>query len=88
MVTHPHHPLHGRSFPFYSRVTTGCVRLVRCVGEDETPLTLQVAWTSYRQEDEFERASAGRSLWRADDLRTLRAVVGSLPERVGSYDQK
>ena len=88
VVTHPHHPLRGRSFPFYSQVTTGGVRLVRCVREDETLLTLPVAWTSYRLADDFERASAGRSLWRADDLATLRAVVDSLLERGGSDDQK
>lgn len=88
VVTHPHHPLRGRSFPFYSRVTTGGVRLVRCVQEDETLLTLPVAWTSHRRVDDFERASAGRSLWRADDLSTLRAMVDSLLERGGFVDHK
>ena len=87
-VTHPLHPLRGRSFTFYSRLTTGGVRLVRCVREDETLLALPVAWTSYRLADDFERASAGRSLRRADDLATLRAVVDSLLERGGSDDQK
>lgn len=88
VITHPHHPLRGRSFPFYSRVTTGGVRLVRCVREGETLLTLPLAWTSYRLADDFERASAGRSLWRADDLATLRAVVDTLLERRRSHDHK
>ena len=88
VITHPHHPLRGRSFPFYSRVTTGGVRLVRCVREDETLLTLPLAWTSYRLADDFERTSAGRSLWRADDLATLRAVVDTLLERRRSHDHK
>ena len=88
VVTHPHHPLRGRSFPFYSRVTTGGVCLVRCVGKDKTLLTLPVAWTSYRPGDDFERASAGRSLWRVDDLLELRAVVDALLERGKSDDQK
>ena len=88
VVTHPHHPLRGRSFPFYSQLTTGGVRLVRCVQEDETLLTLPVAWTSYRTADDFERASAGRSLWRVDDLLELRAVVDSLLERGGFDNHK
>ena len=61
---------------------------MRCVREDETLLTLPVAWTSYRLADDFERASAGRSPWRADDLATLRAVVDSLLERGHLDDQK
>jgi len=88
VVTHPYHPLRGRSFPFYSRLTTGGVRLVRCVQEDETLLTLPVAWTSYRAEDDFERASAGRSPWRVDDLLELRAVVDALLQRGAGHDQK
>ncbi len=88
VITHPHHPLRGRSFPFYSRLTTGGVRLVRCVREDETLLTLPLAWTSYRLADDFERASAGRSPWRVDDLLELRAVVDALLQRGASYDHK
>lgn len=81
VVTHPHHPLRGKAFPFFSRISAGGVPLMRCVQDDKTLLTLPVAWTSYRAPDDFERISAGRSLWRADDLATLRCMVDSLLER-------
>ena len=81
VVTHPHHPLRGKAFPFFSRISAGGVPLVRCVQDDKTLLTLPVAWTSYRAPDDFERISAGRSLWRADDLAMLRCMVDSLLER-------
>ena len=81
VVTHPHHPLRGKAFPYFSRMVIGGVPLVRCVQNDRTLLTLPVAWTSYRTPDDFERVSAGRSLWRADDLSTLRCLVDSLLKR-------
>ncbi|MDE0626827.1 MAG: DUF5372 family protein [Bryobacterales bacterium] len=85
VVTHPHHPLRGKAFPFFSRISAGNVPLVRCVQADKTLLTLPVAWTSYRAPDAFERISAGRSLWRADDLARLRCLVDSLLERKKGY---
>ena len=88
VVTHPYHPLHGQSFPFYSCVTTGGVRLVRCVRDDKTLLSLPIAWTSYRRQDPFEEASAGRSLLRADDLGALRALVDTLLERSEKHGHK
>ena len=62
--------------------------LVRFVQADRSLLTLPVAWTSYREPDDFERVSAGRSLWRFDDLESLRSVVDSLRERAERDDQK
>lgn len=88
VVTHPYHPLHGQAFPFYSCVTTGGVRLVRCVRDDQTLLSLPIAWTNYRRQDPFEEASAGRSLLRADDLGALRALVDRLLERSQKHGHK
>ena len=88
VVTHPYHPLHGQAFPFYSCVTTGGVRLVRCVRDDQTLLSLPIAWTSYRHQDPFEEASAGRSLLRADDIGALRALVDTLLERSEKHGHK
>ena len=69
-------------------MTTGGVRLVRCVRDDQTLLSLPIAWTSYRREDPFERASAGRCLLRADDLDALRALVDTLLERSEKHGHK
>lgn len=54
---------------------------VRLILEDGMPArSLPAAWTSRRPVDAFERASAGRSLFRTDDLLALRALVDQLVE--------
>ena len=77
-MTHPHHPWSGRAFPLQRGVTTGGVALVRCIVDEERVRSLPVAWTDRRKVDDFERMSAGRSLFRADDLDALRAQVDVL----------
>ena len=77
-VTHPFHPWRGRRFKLQSRVTTGNVPLVRCMVDAYTIRSLPRAWTSLREADDFERASAGRALFRMDDLERLRSLVDTL----------
>ena len=74
-MTHPFHPWSGRAFPVQRSVTTGSVALVRCMVDEERVRSLPVAWTDRRTVDDFERLSAGRSLFRPDDLDALRAQV-------------
>ena len=59
-------------------MTTGCVALVRCIVDEERVRSLPAAWTDRRKVDDFERMSAGRSLFRPDDLDALRAQVDVL----------
>ena len=77
-VTHPFHPWLGRVLRVHSDLTVGCVPVVRCVVDAETLRCLPAAWTDRRAVDDFERASGGRSLFRADDLATLRALIDTL----------
>ncbi|MYF30845.1 MAG: hypothetical protein F4169_18745 [Gammaproteobacteria bacterium] len=77
-VTHPFHPWLGRVFRVHSDLSVGRVPLVRCVVDSETLRCLPRAWTDRRLVDDFERVSAGRSLFRADDLSALRALVDAL----------
>lgn len=77
-VTHPFHPWSGRTLPVQSCVTTGCVALVRCLVDETLIRSLPVAWTDQRVVDDFERVSAGRSLFRADDLEAVRAQIDVL----------
>ena len=51
---------------------------VRRVDDGEGLRSLPVAWTDRRQVDDFERVSAGRSPFRADDLEMLRAQIDGL----------
>ena len=77
-VTHPFHPWRGRRFPRQYCLTTGNVQLVRCIVDEDTLRCLPRAWTDLRVVDDFERASAGRALFRADDLVALRSLVDTL----------
>ena len=77
-VTHPFHPSRGRKFTRQYCVTTGNVQLVRCIVDEDTLRCLPRAWTNLRVIDDFERASAGRALFRMDDLLALRALVDTL----------
>ena len=58
------------------------MRLIRCVREDETLLTLSAARTSYRLGDDFERALGGRSLLPAGNWL---ARTGGLGVGVGNH---
>ena len=77
-MTHPFHPWSGRTFSVQRSVTTAGVALVRCIVDEEWVRSLPVAWTDRRMVDDFERLSAGRSLFRPDHLEALRAQVDVL----------
>ena len=51
---------------------------MRCQVDAETLRCVPTAWTDRRLVDDFERVSAGRSLFRADDLEALRALIDAL----------
>ena len=54
------------------------MQLVRCIVGEATIRCLPRAWTDLRVIDDFERVSAGRALFRMDDLVALRALVDVL----------
>ena len=91
MITHPFHPLRGRTVRIYDRVG-GCKRaIVRYFADGPAGATLAsipVSWTSLRRVDDFERVAAGRSLLRSDDLVELRELVDSLLAPAVERDQK
>lgn len=65
-------------------MTLGGVPLVRYVADGTTLFCIPICWTSLRVVDDFERVSAGRSLFRVDDLVALRALLDACLE--GSPD--
>ncbi len=77
-VTHPFHPWLGRVFRVHSDLTVGFVPVVRCVVDAGVLRCLPRAWTDRRVVDDFERVSAGRSLFRTDDLAAMRALIDAL----------
>lgn len=73
-VTHPFHPLRGREFELVDRRTTW--------GEDrvyykdgEALRRLPASWTSAAAADPFVTLSAGRSLFRVEDLLSLSTLI-------------
>ena len=79
-VTHPFHPWRGLVFRVHSDLNVGFVPVVRCQVDAETLRCIPMAWTDRRLVDDFERVSAGRSLFRADDLAALRALIDTLKD--------
>lgn len=88
MVTHPCHPLRGRSYPFHFRQTVAGVPMVSCVTGSQSLTAFPVTWTNYRTVDDFEQVSAGRSVFRVDDLQELRDLVDVLLEANAGRIQK
>ena len=91
MITHPFHPLSGRTIRVYDRVSGSRRAIVRYF-VDRPPgavlASIPVSWTSLRRVDDFERVASGRSLFRADDLVELREVVDSMLSPATKRDQK
>ena len=88
VITHPAHPLRGRAYPFHFRLTSAGVPLICCVTGNQALTVFPVAWTNYRPVDDFERVSAGRSLFRVDDLEELRDLVDVLLEADACRNQE
>lgn len=73
-VTHPFHPLHGREFELVDRRTTwGEDRVYYQDGENLK--RMPASWTSAATVDPFVTLSAGRSLFRTEDLLSLSTLI-------------
>jgi hypothetical protein len=78
-VTHPFHPLHGRSFPFLSRRNTWGAPRVQFVDQSTDQVcSLPVAWTNLGAAEPFVELAAGRALLRPADLLLLSTLLGRL----------
>ena len=82
VITHPLHPHFRGTFPFEGWIVRPGRICVRYLLESEKHYSCygvaDVAWTQLRRVDAFEQASAGRSLFRVDDLLCLAGEVRSL----------
>ena len=77
-ITHPFHPWRGRKLQVVQVINKGTATLLRCQVDRHTIRCFPQAWTSARAVDNFERVSAGRALFRPDDLSALRVMVDVL----------
>jgi hypothetical protein len=83
-VTHPHHPLFGQEFDLVACRHTWGEHRVFFRDEQNRLRSFPAAWTSVVAPEPFVEASAGRSLFRIDDMLTLAALLRELSERNGT----
>ena len=83
-MTHPFHPLRGRTFELVDRRRTWGEDRVYYRDGDDRLRRLPAAWTSVATADPFCVVAAGRALFRADDLVRLAAMIRSLTADEGT----
>jgi hypothetical protein len=67
-ITHPFHPLRGRSFELIKVAANRHGGRVWVVGADGGRLPFPRAWTDLADIDPWQQAAAGRTPFRLDDL--------------------
>lgn len=79
-MTHRFHPLYGGTFDVVDRRRCHQEYLYLDVGGERVERVL-AAWTSLGEVDPFVKMSAGRSLFRVDDLVRLSEFVAEITDR-------
>jgi hypothetical protein len=77
-VTHAFHPLFGHEFEIVHWYKAWSTERVSFEDETGTLRFIPVPWTSLKDVDPFTVVSAGRSLFRTDDLLRLADLVAEL----------
>jgi hypothetical protein len=77
-VTHPFHPLSGKTFVLVTCRRNWGEERVYYHDEAGTLCCLPLAWTSLAPIDLFVHVSAGRAAFRVDDLLELSSILASL----------
>jgi len=79
-VTHPFHPLSGRTIPLVEVRRNWSETRVLYRGSSERLLSIPAAWTTLSEPDPFVALTDGRSAFRCGDLLALRRYLDSLWE--------
>ena len=77
-VTHPFHPLNGKTFGFVACHRHWGGEIVYYQDEAGNQCSLPLKWTSLAPIDPFVRVSAGRAAFRVSDLLELSSMLASL----------
>ncbi|MCK4249005.1 MAG: Y4bD/Y4pK family protein [Candidatus Omnitrophica bacterium] len=88
MITHPFHPLYGQKFEFITyRKSWGedKVFFYDCNGD---VTSIPARWTDVPSLDPFVEMSAGRSLFRGEDLINLCRLIQNLKQDLDKEGQK
>jgi hypothetical protein len=80
MITHPFHPMRGQQFVLTAhRINWGEDR-VMYFNKEAKLRSIPASWTSVANTDIFQRAAAGQSWFRLDDLLDLSAMLHTLKQ--------
>ncbi|WP_231752043.1 MULTISPECIES: DUF5372 family protein, partial [unclassified Burkholderia] len=83
-ITHPFHPRRGTRIQLATRRINWGEDRVMFYDEHGQLVSILASWTNVDEPDAFAQAAAGRSAFRVDDLRRLRALIDDLrPEVLG-----
>ncbi|HEM7805933.1 DUF5372 family protein [Burkholderia cenocepacia] len=83
-MTHPFHPRCGTLIQLATRRINWGEDRVMFYDERDQLVSILASWTDVDEPDAFAQAAAGRSAFRVDDLRRLRALIDDLrPEVLG-----
>jgi hypothetical protein len=83
-VTHPFHPWHARQFELVAYKNAWGEDRVYFYNEHQQLIGLPTSWTDVIAADPFVVVSAGRALFRAEDLLELVRLIGRLSSRGGT----
>ena len=79
-MTHPFHPLFGRTIPLVEVRRNWSETRVFYRGSSKRLLSIPAAWTTLSEPDAFISLTAGRSAFRCEDLLALRRYLDSMGE--------
>ncbi|MEW5980081.1 MAG: DUF5372 family protein [Acidobacteriota bacterium] len=82
-ITHPFHPWHGRQFELVAYKSAWGENRVYFYNEQQQLTTIAASWTDFIAGDPFVVVSAGRAVFRAEDLLELAGLVRRLLPKGG-----
>lgn len=77
-VTHPFHPLFGRTIPLVEVRRNWSETTIFFRGTSRSLMSIPAAWTTFCEPDPFIVLTEGRSAFRCEDLLALRRYLDTL----------
>ena len=82
-VTHPFHPLFGRTIPLVEVRRNWSETTIFFRGASRSLMSIPAAWTTLCEADPFITLTEGRSAFRCEDLLALRRYLDTLGKEAG-----
>ena len=85
-VSHPFHPLYGRTIPLVEVRRNWSETRVFYRGSSDRLLSIPAAWTTLSEPDPFLALTGGRAAFRCEDLLALRRYMDALGKEGGDVE--